>query len=56
MTRRDPVREAFITDIPREVYQLWEPGDRQIAQLEMVTIIYALTIEHTPFGVGEASG
>ena len=38
-----PVREAFIADIPREVYQLWEPGDRQIAQLEMVMIIYALT-------------
>ena len=37
-----PVREAFIADIPEDVYQLWDPGDRKTAQLEMVMIIYAL--------------
>ena len=35
-------REAFIADLPREVYDLWEPGDRKIAQLEMVMILQAL--------------
>ena len=37
-----PVREAFTADIPQDVYQLWEPGDGKIAQLERVMIIYAL--------------
>ena len=35
-------REAFIADLPQEVYTLWEPGDRKIAQLEMVVILQAL--------------
>ena len=35
-------REAFIADLPQEIYTLWEPGDRKIAQLEMVMILQAL--------------
>ena len=35
-------REAFIADLPQVIYALWEPGDREIAQLEMVMILQAL--------------
>jgi len=35
-------REAFVADLPQVVYDLWEPGDRKIAQLEMVVILQAL--------------
>ena len=29
-------REAFVSIIPQTVYNLWEPGDRKIAQLELL--------------------
>ena len=35
-------REAFIADLPQAMYDLWEPGDRKIAQLELVVILQAL--------------
>ena len=35
-------REAVIADLPQVIYALWEPGDREIAQLEMVMILQAL--------------
>ena len=41
-----PIREPFIADIP---YQLWEPGDRKIAQLEMVMIVYGLATRAEAF-------
>ena len=35
-------REAFVADIPIELYELWTPGDRKIAQLELSMVLYAL--------------
>ena len=35
-------REAFVSIIPPLVYHLWEPGDKKIAQLELLQVLYAL--------------
>ena len=35
-------REAFISLIPPLVYDLWGPGDKKIAQLELLQVLYAL--------------
>ena len=35
-------REAFVSLIPPLVYSLWEPGDKKIAQLELLQVLYAL--------------
>ena len=39
---RGQQREAFVADIPPQVYALWEPGDRKIAQLESLMVLYGL--------------
>eukprot|EP00434_Breviolum_minutum_P039089 symbB.v1.2.034695.t1/scaffold4526.1/size39880/1 len=36
------MREAFVSLIPQELYDIWSPGDRKIAQLELVQVLYAL--------------
>eukprot|EP00435_Cladocopium_sp_Y103_P044022 s1093_g12.t1 len=36
------LREAFVSVIPPSVYSLWEPGDKKIAQLELLQVLYAL--------------
>ena len=38
-----------MADLPQAVYDLWEPGDRKIAQLEMVVILQALVCRPHPF-------
>ena len=35
-------REAFVSIIPQTVHNLWEPGDRKIAQLELLQVLYTL--------------
>ena len=35
-------REAFVADIPPAIYDLWTPGDKKIAQLELCQALYAL--------------
>ena len=35
-------RHAFVSDIPRSVYDMFTPGEKKIAQLELIQIIYAL--------------
>ena len=35
-------RHAFVSDIPRSVYDIFTPGEKKIAQLELIQIIYAL--------------
>ena len=35
-------REAFVADIPPQVYALWEPGEHKIAQLELLMVLYGL--------------
>ena len=35
-------REAFVSIIPPLVCHLWEPGDKKIAQLELLQVLYAL--------------
>lgn len=37
------LREGFVADIPPGVYEMWTPGDRKIAQLELLMVLYALT-------------
>ena len=36
------LREGFVSVIPQSVDQLWEPGDKKIAQLELLQVLYAL--------------
>ena len=43
------VREAFVAHIPPEIYLLWEPGDKKIAQLEMMMVLYALVARPRAF-------
>eukprot|EP00435_Cladocopium_sp_Y103_P026427 s2960_g6.t1 len=43
------LREAFISVIPPSVYSLWEPGDKKIAQLELLQVLYALFARPTKF-------
>ena len=35
-------REAFVSVIPDQLYDVWGPGDRKIAQLEMLMILFGL--------------
>lgn len=42
-------REAFLADIPPEVYQLWTPGDKKIAQLELSQVLYSLVARPSEF-------
>ena len=42
-------REAFIADLPPELYDLWTAGDKKIAQLELIQILYALVARPTEF-------
>ena len=43
------VREAFVANIPPEIYSLWEPGTKKIAQLEMMMVLYALVARPEAF-------
>ena len=36
-------REAFVSHMPRSLYCLFTPGERKIAQLELIQLIFALT-------------
>ena len=38
----DQLREAFVADIPRQIYDLRSPGDKKIAQLELIMVLYGL--------------
>ena len=42
-------REAFVADIPREVYALWSPGEKKIAQLELIMVLYGLVMRPDMF-------
>ena len=42
-------REAFVADITLELYELWTPGDRKIAQLELSMVLYALLCRPNTF-------
>ena len=42
-------REAFVADIPREVYDLWSPGEKKIAQLELIMVLYGLVMRPDMF-------
>ena len=35
-------REAFVADIPPQIYNLWTPGEKKIAQLELIMVLYGL--------------
>lgn len=43
------IREAFVAHIPQEIYHLWEPGTKKIAQLEMMMVLYALVARPAAF-------
>lgn len=43
------IREAFVAVIPPEIYSLWEPGTKKIAQLEMMMVLYALVARPSLF-------
>eukprot|EP00434_Breviolum_minutum_P030739 symbB.v1.2.027186.t1/scaffold2768.1/size73204/2 len=34
------LREAFVADIPAKIYQWWTPGDKKIAQLELLMALF----------------
>ena len=36
------LREGFVADIPDSLYDLWTPGDKKIAQLELMMVLYVL--------------
>ena len=42
-------REAFIASIPSKLYDLWTPGDRKIAQLEMLMVLMGLLSRASTF-------
>lgn len=42
-------REAFVADIPREIYDLWSPGEKKIAQLELIMVLYGLVMRPDMF-------
>ena len=35
------LREAFVANIPSQIYALWSPGEKKIAQLELSQALYA---------------
>ena len=43
------LREAFVADIPPAIYTLWSPGDRKIAQLELIMVLYGLVARPDQF-------
>ena len=49
-------REAFVSLIPPLVYSLWEPGDKKIAQLELLQVLYAFFLGRHRFGAEEDFG
>lgn len=42
-------REAFVATIPQALYSLWTPGDRKIAQLELMMVLYGLLSRPSDF-------
>ena len=42
-------REAFVADIPAAIYELWSPGDKKIAQLELSMVLYGLLARPAQF-------
>ena len=42
-------REAFIASIPEKLYDVWTPGDRKIAQLEMLMVLMGLLSRASTF-------
>ena len=42
-------REAFYSIIPDALYDLWTPGDKKIAQLELVQVLFALASRANSF-------
>ena len=42
-------REAFVADIPIQIYDLWSPGEKKIAQLELIMVLYGLTMRPEKF-------
>ena len=42
-------REAFVADIPIQIYDLWSPGEKKIAQLELIMVLYGLTMRPESF-------
>ena len=43
------VREGFVADIPEGIYALWSPGDKKIAQLELLMVLYGLVNRPSQF-------
>ena len=43
------VREAFVADLPPQLYSLWSPGDKKIAQLELMMVLYGLVARPATF-------
>lgn len=42
-------REAFVAHIEPKLYDLWGPGDKKIAQLEMMMVLYGLLARPSSF-------
>ena len=42
-------REAFVSLIPHSVCAIWGPGDKKIAQLELLQVLYALFTRPSKF-------
>ena len=42
-------REAFVADIPPQIYDMWTPGDKKIAQLELIMVLYGLIMRPDSF-------
>ena len=49
LTELSQLREAFVADIPPSIYTLWSPGDRKIAQLELIMVLYGLAARPAQF-------
>jgi len=43
------IREGFVAQIPSTIYQLWTPGDKKIAQLELMMVLYGLVTRPSAF-------
>ena len=43
------VREGFVAACPEELYALWGPGDKKIAQLELSVVLFALVARPARF-------
>ena len=43
------LREAFVAANPEKLYQLWVPGDKKIAQLELSMVLFALVARPQEF-------